>query len=604
MRRRVHWVVPTIISIILLGWIATAEAQDRETMLRSARTLEAGGKYDEALRIYEQLYEQNPEQTDAFYGAQRILMRLRRFEELIALLRERIRTHPDEVDLQIQLGDVLYRMGKVKEAYAQWEAILERDPTQIQHYLTVARQYALHREFKRALDTYRRGRTLVGREIFAREMAGLYASEGDYQKATREYLIYLSGGSAQYALVRQALSGFSRDQKTVNIVLDVLRNAVAEDSTDVQRQRLLGDYYLMVGHPDLAFGQMLHLVKQLKAGEELLIEFAGEIVEAGYAEMGIQAYRTFMEEFPDSKQIHRALLGLANAQEHAGQYEQAMQTYRRLERSRYPRARSEALYRIGLIYLDVLKKPDKALPLFERLSRYPRTSPYVLKGFLKTAECFVVMGDLKRAKEVYEQIVRDKMGKEKRDEILFRAAEVAYLEGHFEEAVERCEALVKRFPKGKFVNDALMLITFIDEHRSSPEALEKFALSVLRGRQKKPEEALELLEQLRTDFPAPSFHDDVLLSIGRLKAEQGNVLGAIQTYRDLVAAHPDSRLAPEAQKRIGELYEERLKDMKQAMQAYEAVLTQYPDSVLADEVRRRLGELRKRVPTSETGKKG
>lgn len=604
MHRRAYGIEATILSIILLGWIATANTQDQETMLRSARTLEAGGEYEEALRVYEQLYEQDPEETDAFYGVQRTLMRLRRFKELTALLQKRIATHPDEVYLQVQLGDVLYQMGKAKEAYAQWDAILERDPTKAQHYSMIAYQYAVHHEPKRALATYQKGRALLGREVFAQETAGLYASQGDYKKATEEYLVHLRGGSAQYALVRQGLSGFPRDQDTVETVLAILRKAVAEDSTDVQRQRLLGDYYLMAGRPDLAFAHMLHIVKLLQAGEELLLEFAGGIVDAGYAQVGIQAYRTFIEQFPDSKQIHSALLGLANAQEQAGQYEDAIQTYRHrsVERSPYPAVRSEALYRIGRIYLDVLKKPDEALPMFERLSRYPRASPYVLKGLLKTAECFVAIGDLKRAKETYEQIVRDNVQSESQDEALFQAAEVAYLEGHFEEAIERCEALVKRFPKGKFVNDGLVLITFIEENRSSPEPLKRFALSVLRERQKKPEEALDLLEQLRTDSPTSLLHDDVLLAIGRLHAEQGDVSGAIQAYRDLVATYPESGLAPEAQKRIGALYEEPLKDVEQAMQAYEVVLTQYPESVLVDEVRRRLGELRKRAPRA--GKKG
>jgi hypothetical protein len=69
---------------------------------------------------------------------------------------------------------------------------------------------------------------------------------------------------------------------------------------------------------------------------------------------------------------------------------------------------------------------------------------------------------------------------------------------------------------------------------------------------------------------------------------------AIRTYREIPARFAESRLAPEAQKRIGDLYAGALGDWKQALVEYEALLKNWPQSLQAGEMRGAVLRLRRK----------
>jgi len=88
--------------------------------------------------------------------------------------------------------------------------------------------------------------------------------------------------------------------------------------------------------------------------------------------------------------------------------------------------------------------------------------------------------------------------------------------------------------------------------------------------------------------------DDALLALGGAYETADSLSVAVRTYREIPARFPASRLAPEAQKRIGDLYAGALGDWKQALVEYEALLTRWPQSLQAGEMRGTVLRLRRK----------
>jgi outer membrane protein assembly factor BamD (BamD/ComL family) len=82
------------------------------------------------------------------------------------------------------------------------------------------------------------------------------------------------------------------------------------------------------------------------------------------------------------------------------------------------------------------------------------------------------------------------------------------------------------------------------------------------------------------------------MRIGDLQLLLNRVDSALAVFGKIVNDMPTSTLRDRAQMRIGEVYENRLKDKKKAIEAYEAVLANYPASLFVEEARKRIRILR------------
>lgn len=569
---------------------------DLERQLRTARTLERMGRYEEALRVYRKAYEETPEHREVLQGLDRTLSKLGRFDELTDLLKKAIQRAPEDGYFRMRLGQVLYDAGRPNEAEQWWDSMIVVGADHRTNYTLVAREYLQRGDVQKAIETYRKARTYFGEStLFAKQMGDLSAATRDFVGATSEYLLYLEEQPSRTDLVRELLSAFPRDRETIEGVTGVLKEAVLRTPENVERQKLLAEYYLMTDRPQQALDRILSMVGRGSADEALLLQWAERIARQGHPEMGAKVYREAMERFPKSRQMPRMLLGLARAQEASGEYPEAVASYERLaNEAPHTTARSEALYRMARIELEKLGDVDAALPLFRKLAGRSVRAPFALEAAFKMAECLLVKEDLDGASEVFERIGRQGAPSAVREEALFRSAEMAYLRGDFERAATLSEELIRTFPEGMFVNDALKLAVFVEENGAPREALALFAQAQLRRRQRKFEEAERLLDRLATAFPTAQVRDDALFLSSALSMDKGAYPEAIERCRDLIERYPDSPLAPEAQQRIAQIYDEYLGESEQALVEYERVLSDYPGSLLGDEVRRRIRTLREK----------
>ncbi|NOZ01158.1 MAG: tetratricopeptide repeat protein, partial [Deltaproteobacteria bacterium] len=110
------------------------EPVDRESILASAAAMARDRllRYEDALRLYEELYELNPESKDARENMHMLYTRLERWADYAAFLRKEVALPmPDKrkMELRHKLGEVLLdRLGDTAAAKDVYEAILRDDP--------------------------------------------------------------------------------------------------------------------------------------------------------------------------------------------------------------------------------------------------------------------------------------------------------------------------------------------------------------------------------------------------------------------------------------------------------------------------------------------
>jgi len=109
---------------------------------------------------------------------------------------------------------------------------------------------------------------------------------------------------------------------------------------------------------------------------------------------------------------------------------------------------------------------------------------------------------------------------------------------------------------------------------------------------------IEMFETVASNAPRSPYASASQFAIGEMQHEAGAIADAINAYAKVVAEHPDSKEAPVAQFRIGELFitqsERGAKDtttVASAREAYEDFLVRYPNHSLAKDARTRLGSV-------------
>lgn len=582
-----------VVSILVMAQYSAGKEID-DALLR-AQQAEIAGQFDNALKIYREINLKSPENLEAFQGLQRNLTRLNRYDQLVLLLEERIKRYPQDIYLYISLGNAYYRTGKQDKAFATWERILGSYPKDPVGYNLVARAYQLIGQSDKAIKIYLKGRQKIGQNtVFARELAELYRSRGEWSSSAKEFLSFLKENPENYSYVERIFRDMSRSEAAAESCITVLKKNVGTGVDDFKIRTLLANQYIAVGKTDIALKEVLSAAEN-DPGEGLILSgFAAECKERGATETYREALKALVERFPSSSFTPGAILELARDNEEQGLYVQAASYYQKLLDT-YPNRPEiqQALYHLGWIRFVYLDDLDGAYDLLNRfVNGYPR-SQLVADALFLIADFWVAKGDLQRSKDILQQLL-DNQSFQQNDKALFKLAELDYLSGDFDGATARLNEMTRRFPKSQYLNDALELQIFLEECRSSGAALRLYAEADLNYRKRRIAEAEKLLQQIEANFIGSPVVPYAILLLGHVKEKAKDPLGAVQTYRRLLSLYPQNALCPYAQEEIAKVFELQ-GDTLQAVREYEALITTYPDSLLVAEARRKVRMLQEKA---------
>ena len=587
----------------------SAQQIQNERLLNLARGYEQSGQFERSLELYQRLWRDDPKSVIYYRGVKQNYVRLKQFDLALATVQKMLTNNPTAL-IEADLGDAYYKLGEKDQAFSIWNGMIQKNPRHRSTYQVVASAMISNRLYDDAIKVYQLARkTLKNNRLFIIEMANIYRARMDYRQAISLYLEYLNINPKQYRFVEQNILSYANDPELVAEIEKILVQKIQQNPGKIELRNLLAAFYMRSANYQSALQEFSLIdeyivtrpkIEKPKIGSQLY-SFAQNAYSDGKFQYAIQAYTLLLSRYPESPYAANAKFGLAKAYEKSGDFNRSMEMYQEIiDRYKKSPLAKQSLFRIGEIKLDQFSAPAEAEGYFQRVLKIPSNAALNYNAMFRIGDCYLRQGLLDRAGNWYQQMVeRYGSNDEVEKKALLELGKIAYWKGDFDKALEKFSKIqnepinVTNRNAGIYVNDALEFAMFIEQNKQNPELLKKFAQADLLLEQKQPQKALEIYYQVVKNSSTDPLSDDAWLKIGSLEYQQGRYQQALTAFQNLIQNQPESVHCDLAQKMIGEIYEEGLKNISKAQEAYEVVLTSYPNSVWLEEVRKRIRLLEK-----------
>jgi cellulose synthase operon protein C len=593
-----------------------SQTSDRDAKFRLAQGLEQAGEYERAAGLYEGLLREDPANVVLLDAVERMWMQLKKYDQVIALIRVRLSRAPGDPGLHATLGSVYYRAGREKDANAEWDAAIATDPRNPGTYRLVASVMAENRLLDRAAEVYRRGRQGTGdQDLFTLELAQLLSATMNYAGATAEYLRWLEKNPTQLSFVQSRLAQMTGREEGRAAASAVIRQALG-DRADLPLLQLLGwlamegkkydeafDVYRKIDAIAGAHGSEIFQFAEHAAGEK-----AFDVASRAYSEAiasplapvlmprARYGYALAVEQIQAGADTFATPVRGTPATEAVPLYSGSVRLFQKVIED-YPHTEyaARSWYQIAIVQNEKFLDREGAIAslghVISDAGPYPslRNDATLLMGKIHVAR-----GDTAKA-DVCLQAVRDAADvlPDEHDEAVFRLAEIDYFGCRFDSAAQKLASITVDL-KADYANDALRLGAFLQENAAgAPDALRKYAGAEFLARQGKNTEAIAVLLAVIGDYPRAPLVDDALMRVGELQASAGLFRDAAGSYERLLAEFKESSIELDrAQFNLAEVYQFGMHDPVRAQAAYEKLLAGYPKSILAGRARQRIRQMR------------
>lgn len=600
------------------------QAADEINTLRLAQTYEQGGRFEDALRYFEDLYRQRPANSAYFEGVRRCLTALKRYDDVRQLITQRLAQYPRDFSLLVHRGGLALQRGSADSARADFEAAIDLNPKNAQAYSMIADYLVNARESREAIDYLRRGReALRSPQMFVFEIARASIMNMDFESAMDEYLSYLRASPQTLYQIQQQIGLFSDIPEALDAAVRSARRQ-AEDTPDVAAVQYLLAWLLMERKDYAGAYQVYREIDRLnKAGGMEIATFANRAFNDKSYAVAAQAFGDVAAEHPDASfapqaEFNRARSleelyaaeGLPEALQPSGadasrdglpsseavtSYQGTIRLYEELAR-KYPKqvVGSDSRFRIGSIRFHRFGDTDGALEILRdiadtRRSVYGNPDADVLIG-----DILVSRGDLDAAITQYDKLLpSQQLDPAMRSELRYKVAEAYFFKGAFDTVLVQLEPLMADIGTD-IANDALDLSALITMYRKPGELpLQRYAQALFLERQRKYSEAVAATQDIVTQFASSDIADLAYLKQAELQRRIGRAADAAATYAAFLEARKESFLRDRGLFHLAELKEAELGDPVAAMALYQQMLTEHPHSQFAARARERIVSLRK-----------
>jgi len=584
-----------------------SQQQNEMNLFRLAQSFERAGEYERALKIYEELYTNNPTNRVYLEAVVRLNTQTKNYDRAIKLAQSWLSTHPDDIDMMARIGDIYFKAGKEKEAIESWDKIVKTYRNNPGIYRMVADYLIQNRLYDKAIEYLTTAQKISGSpDLYAFEIAMLYEFTMRFDKAIEEYIKLLQRTPSMIPSVKSRMSSYIDRPDVLKQILPILESSAKSSKSNIG----ILDLYAWVLSEAKDYHKALEVQKQLdiatNANGEVILNFAQDLFNQEIFEVAQKAYAEIIETYPKSRVLPEAKLGLLRSREEIlrtklirienkdtaiySDLKKLEEDYKKFSQEYIgTKYEAEALFRLGLIKLDIYFDLDEAQRFFEEVER--KFMLYLGKdAIFKLAEIFTLKGDLNSAREKYLYLLKLKNFPDTL-KVKFLLAQLDYYEGNFNSALKMLED-VSKFTSSDYSNDAIELTLKIQTNRfPSEENLKKLAIAELKIKQRKFGEAIPLLEDITSTCKNCPISDDALFTLAEVYSTINKHEKAIQYVDTLLEENPESIYADDAMMEKGKIYQ-KLGKNDLAIETYTKLISKFPNSIFVNEARKRIRELR------------
>lgn len=598
-----------IIILVITLSVHAQQRNDQKFML--AQNYEQIGDYDIAVKIYEELYQSEPGNSQYISALYRVYTQQKNYAALINILDERIKQKPEDIEAYGMLGSTYYLNGNEEKAFEVWKKPFQSSSVNPVFYRLIA-NYALERRaFDIAIELYEQGKEVSNdKVIYSFDLAKLYSLTMQFEKAAGEYCFILKNEPSQKQVVEQRVFENINRPGALDATLRVIEDCA--DKNNLSFSYLLARLYSEKKSYQKAYEIYLAIdEKQSSKGRELY-NFARQMLSEKEYELAAEVFKTVINRYPDSPVLSQAYLGYARSLEASlfDDYEKTLPLWKTYFPLKY--FQSEKTEKVLNAYSVVINLYKHSEPAYESLLRSAIIKYYLLSEYeearkqleiivkeaplsVNSAEAYLELGNIALIEGNPDEAEKDfssilkllSASEEQKNKAIYKLGKVNFYQGNFVEAKKNLSKVLGNL-KDNSANDAIELTLLLNPQMNDSSNLLTYARAEFLAEQKKFEEAAVSYKKLAENQQA-----FVLRTISAIKYCE--MLIALDNYTEAVVVLES--VSSEGEKNIysdkavyllGKIYHYGIKNISKAEEYYQKLLADYPKSIYVDDARTKI----------------
>ncbi len=273
-------------------------------------------KFDEALPILEELYQNNPRSYVYFDQLTDCLINLKKFDEAEEIAREQVAEQRFRIQASMKLAEILHLRGDRDSALEVWQNEAEREAGNIQSYYTIGSSMAGRQEYDAAIDLYRKAQEQFSNEtLFLNELASIYMQAGRFEESVNEYYRLIINSPDQMSLVQQRFLRM-RDDNLYQIAAFELEDRLMDLDHNHEAYsplyQLLTWLLMETNEYQRAFVFARRYENQTSYTIYSLFSLANQLVSAREFELAAEAYEYYINSRDNTSVRYRSMEELAS----------------------------------------------------------------------------------------------------------------------------------------------------------------------------------------------------------------------------------------------------------------------------------------------------
>lgn len=598
-----------IIVVVLLGLLPlSGYAQQSNEQL--AQYYFNNGEYRQAIELAGPLYKKT---ANKYYYQMlyRSYMSLEEFKEAERLVEGRMKKAPAELYLYVDLGKISAAKKDAKRKQKAYDEALGKMKYDQRQITELVDAFVAANEYEYASKCYLKARELTKNKfLYINELASIYATTGNYQAMTQEYLNLLEGSPGSIHSVQVSLQR-NLNQATGTELADGLRKALVGKIQKEPSNQTWLQMMIWFSLQEKDFGFALTQAKAVDArfpdsGGEWVMKVAEIAKSNGDYEVAEQGYSHLLKKGQESPLYHAARVGLLDVKwlKVDKNYSMAPKEYKALkgdyEKAIEELGKNEQSLQLMRNYAQLTayygnEVQTAADMLYDALEIPKLPSGPAGEVKLELGDLLLFAGEAWDASLMYMQVEKANKNDVIGAQAKLRNARLSYFTGEFEWAKSQLDVL--RGATSKLIaNDAMELSLLISDNMeddSTYTMLEMYAAADLLLYRNMLDSAWEAFDNIEHRALSHPILDDVLMQKAKIRMKQGRYGEADELLEKLVNFYGDGLLADDALMMSAELNEKRLGNKSRAKEQYEKILLDHPTSLYTEQARKRYNELKK-----------
>lgn len=610
--------------IVIIGLLSCsiiiAQENNLSNMHRLAKTLEQSGEFEQAKKIYEEIYQAQPWNTTYIESLNNIYILLKEYDKSVGLLTKKIETEPGNINLYGLLGDTYYTQGDTTKAFQTWDNGIASSDQNFVAYRVITNHALQNRAFGKAIEFLKEGKKLKNNsDIFALDLARVYSMTMNFDKAAREYCELIKNNPSMTQTAIASMSQFLTRPQAIDETIVAVEKYI-EDNEEPEILRMLIHLYLLKDDYKNALTNVEKLESETDSNGKEYFNFAQRALRADQYEVASKVFEKLIEDYPNSPLVPQSRIGYAKSYEQAlnnksgsltehwkpysqtkvvfrEEYRDAIKSYKKINEL-YPNRNieGEANFRIAEIYFNKLDQPDTAIQYYNQVLNSNAISQFQFDSKLQLAEIYVRDGKLKEAEtELLETQKSFDLPEEYQSKINLLIGKVYFWKGNFKIASEKLSKVTENLFDDN-ANDALQLMTLINTLNKDSTTLANYADAELLAHRQKYSKAAEKFLNLKGS-QNPIISELAGLKYAQILVAEDNYTSALQVLDKTAEESSLKMFEPDIHFLKGEIKFYALKDYEGALKAYRNVLENYSNSLYFDSSREKIeyiNELKKK----------